>query len=89
MNNCACNCSCPDKVHEETGEIDGIQKIQYELFQTYIWCCAANDLGRECTGLFTIGNFPLSLLTCKLDLAAEVSCTAHLGITSLLNYLFV
>ncbi|KFP26738.1 Receptor-type tyrosine-protein kinase FLT3, partial [Colius striatus] len=28
--------------------------IQHELFQTYIWCCAVNDLGRECTNLFTI-----------------------------------
>ncbi|XP_054670191.1 receptor-type tyrosine-protein kinase FLT3 isoform X2 [Grus americana] len=46
--------SCPDKMHEETGEIDGIQNIQRELFQTHIWCCAVNDLGRECTSLFTI-----------------------------------
>ncbi|PKU46544.1 receptor-type tyrosine-protein kinase hypothetical protein [Limosa lapponica baueri] len=46
--------SCPDKMHEESGEIDGIQKAQHELFQTYIWCCAVNDLGRECTSLFTI-----------------------------------
>ncbi|KFP75525.1 Receptor-type tyrosine-protein kinase FLT3, partial [Apaloderma vittatum] len=43
--------SCPDKMHEE---IDGIQKLQHGLFQTYIWCCAVNDLGRECTSLFTI-----------------------------------
>ncbi|NWH15657.1 FLT3 kinase, partial [Grus americana] len=28
--------------------------IQRELFQTHIWCCAVNDLGRECTSLFTI-----------------------------------
>ncbi|NXW80411.1 FLT3 kinase, partial [Hirundo rustica] len=28
--------------------------VQHELFQTYIWCCAVNDLGRECTSLFTI-----------------------------------
>ncbi|NXP51956.1 FLT3 kinase, partial [Heliornis fulica] len=28
--------------------------IRHELFQTYIWCCAVNDLGRECTSLFTI-----------------------------------
>ncbi|POI26768.1 hypothetical protein CIB84_009483 [Bambusicola thoracicus] len=46
-------------MREENGEIDGIQKVQYELhqselFETYIWCCAANDLGRECTSLFTI-----------------------------------
>lgn len=59
MNNYACNCSCPYKKHEETGEIDGIQMVQHELFQTYIWCCAVNILGRECTSLFTIGNFPL------------------------------
>lgn len=59
MNNCACNYSCLNKMYEENGEIDGIQKVQYELhqselFETYIWCCAANDLGRECTSLFTI-----------------------------------
>ncbi|XP_048789612.1 receptor-type tyrosine-protein kinase FLT3 isoform X3 [Lagopus muta] len=51
--------SCLNKMHEENGEIDGLQKVQYEvyqseLFETYIWCCAANDLGRECTNLFTI-----------------------------------
>jgi len=46
-------------MHGETGEIDGIQTVQHELFQTYVWCCAVNDLGRECTSLFTIGNFPL------------------------------
>ncbi|KFP84533.1 Receptor-type tyrosine-protein kinase FLT3, partial [Acanthisitta chloris] len=46
--------SCPDKIHEETGEIDGIQKVQHKLFQAYIWCCAVNVLGRECTSLFTI-----------------------------------
>ncbi|XP_052527376.1 receptor-type tyrosine-protein kinase FLT3 isoform X4 [Tympanuchus pallidicinctus] len=51
--------SCLNKMHEENGEIDGIQKVQYEvyqseLFEPYIWCCAANDLGRECTNLFTI-----------------------------------
>ncbi|XP_015707549.1 receptor-type tyrosine-protein kinase FLT3 isoform X3 [Coturnix japonica] len=51
--------SCLNKMHEENGEIDGIQKVQYELYQselfeTYIWCCAANDLGRECSSLFTI-----------------------------------
>ncbi|NWW00391.1 FLT3 kinase, partial [Machaerirhynchus nigripectus] len=28
--------------------------VQHELFQTYIWCCAVNILGRECTRLFTI-----------------------------------
>ncbi|NXA00479.1 FLT3 kinase, partial [Nesospiza acunhae] len=28
--------------------------VQHELFQTYIWCCAVNVLGRECTSLFTI-----------------------------------
>lgn len=67
MNNCACNYSCLNKMYEENGEIDGIQKVQYELhqselFETYIWCCAANDLGRECTSLFTIGNLPLGFL---------------------------
>ncbi|NWX21637.1 FLT3 kinase, partial [Aegotheles bennettii] len=29
-------------------------EAQHELFQTFIWCCAVNDLGRECTSLFTI-----------------------------------
>ncbi|NWS12071.1 FLT3 kinase, partial [Pachyramphus minor] len=28
--------------------------VQHELFRTYIWCCAVNVLGRECTSLFTI-----------------------------------
>ncbi|NXU12898.1 FLT3 kinase, partial [Pardalotus punctatus] len=28
--------------------------VQHELFQTYIWCCAVNVLGRECSSLFTI-----------------------------------
>ncbi|NWU82201.1 FLT3 kinase, partial [Onychorhynchus coronatus] len=28
--------------------------VQQELFRTYIWCCAVNVLGRECTSLFTI-----------------------------------
>ncbi|NXL86542.1 FLT3 kinase, partial [Alectura lathami] len=51
--------SCLNKMHQENGEVDGLQKVQYELhhsglFQTSIWCCAANDLGRECTSLFTI-----------------------------------
>ncbi|KFQ34249.1 Receptor-type tyrosine-protein kinase FLT3, partial [Mesitornis unicolor] len=46
--------SCLDKIQEDTGEIDGIQKVQYELFQRHIWCCATNDLGRECTSLFTL-----------------------------------
>ncbi|KAJ7401212.1 fms related tyrosine kinase 3 [Pitangus sulphuratus] len=46
--------SCPDKMHERTGEIDGIQMVQDELFRTYIWCCAVNVLGRECASLFTI-----------------------------------
>lgn len=69
MNNCACNYSCLNKMHEENGEIDGLQKVQYEvyqseLFETYIWCCAANDLGRECTNLFTIGNFPFRVFIC-------------------------
>ncbi|XP_027758831.1 receptor-type tyrosine-protein kinase FLT3 [Empidonax traillii] len=46
--------SCPDKMHERTGEIDGIQMVKNELFRTYIWCCAVNVLGRECASLFTI-----------------------------------
>lgn len=67
MNNCAFNCSCLNKMREENGGKDGIQKVQHELrqgglFQTYIWCCAANDLGRECTSLFTIGNYALGYI---------------------------
>ncbi|XP_061313549.1 receptor-type tyrosine-protein kinase FLT3 isoform X1 [Pezoporus flaviventris] len=73
--------SCPDKVHEETGEIDGIQKIHYELFQTYIWCCAANDLGRECTGVFTIDlnerqTAPLPELLLKVGEPLLIRCRA-------------
>lgn len=67
MNNCAFNCSCLNKVHEGNRGKDGIQKVQHELsqrglFQSYIWCCAANDLGSECTSLFTIGNYPLDYI---------------------------
>ncbi|NXA53435.1 FLT3 kinase, partial [Nothocercus julius] len=51
--------SCPNKMREDPGEIHGVQKVQHglqedKLFHTYIWCCAANELGRECTSLFTI-----------------------------------
>ncbi|KAM8819729.1 LOW QUALITY PROTEIN: receptor-type tyrosine-protein kinase FLT3 [Eudromia elegans] len=50
--------SCPNKMREETGELHGVQKVQHgledKLFHAYIWCCAANELGRECTSLFTI-----------------------------------
>ncbi|GAB0180388.1 receptor-type tyrosine-protein kinase FLT3 [Grus japonensis] len=59
--------SCPDKMHEETGEIDGIQNIQRELFQTHIWCCAVNDLGRECTSLFTIEKGFINITDSKED----------------------
>ncbi|XP_064297165.1 receptor-type tyrosine-protein kinase FLT3 [Phalacrocorax carbo] len=73
--------SCPDKVHEDTGEIDGIQKVQHELFQTYIWCCAANDLGRECTSLFTIDlnerqAAPLPELLLKVGEPLLIRCRA-------------
>ncbi|KFQ76709.1 Receptor-type tyrosine-protein kinase FLT3, partial [Phaethon lepturus] len=73
--------SCPDKMHEETGEIDGIQRVQHELFQTYIWCCAANDLGRECTSLFTIDlnerqAAPLPELLLKIGEPLLIRCRA-------------
>lgn len=32
----------------------------HELFGTDIRCCARNELGRECTRLFTIGNTIIS-----------------------------
>uniref|UniRef100_A0A8C6J2Z2 receptor protein-tyrosine kinase n=1 Tax=Melopsittacus undulatus TaxID=13146 RepID=A0A8C6J2Z2_MELUD len=56
-------------------------KIQYELFQTYIWCCAANDLGRECTGLFTIDlnerqAAPLPELLLKVGEPLLIRCRA-------------
>ncbi|KFV20418.1 Receptor-type tyrosine-protein kinase FLT3, partial [Tauraco erythrolophus] len=73
--------SCPDKMHEEIGEIDGIQKIQRELFQTYIWCCAVNDLGRECSSLFTIDlnerqAAPLPELLLKVGEPLLIRCRA-------------
>uniref|UniRef100_A0A672UJ26 receptor protein-tyrosine kinase n=1 Tax=Strigops habroptila TaxID=2489341 RepID=A0A672UJ26_STRHB len=56
-------------------------KIQYELFQTYIWCCAANDLGRECTTLFTIDlnerqAAPLPELLLKVGEPLLIRCRA-------------
>uniref|UniRef100_A0A6I8MYL2 Ig-like domain-containing protein n=1 Tax=Ornithorhynchus anatinus TaxID=9258 RepID=A0A6I8MYL2_ORNAN len=30
------------------------EKVQHELLGTDIWCCARNELGRECTKLFTL-----------------------------------
>uniref|UniRef100_A0A663LWC2 receptor protein-tyrosine kinase n=1 Tax=Athene cunicularia TaxID=194338 RepID=A0A663LWC2_ATHCN len=73
--------SCPDKIHEEPGEIGGIQKVQHELFQTYIWCCAVNDLGRECTSLFTIDlnenqEAPLPKLLLKVGEPLMIRCRA-------------
>ncbi|XP_071409467.1 receptor-type tyrosine-protein kinase FLT3 isoform X2 [Pithys albifrons albifrons] len=73
--------SCPDKMHEETGEIDGIQMVQHELFQTYIWCCAVNVLGRECTSLFTIDlnerqEAPLPELLIKVGEPLLIRCRA-------------
>uniref|UniRef100_A0A8C0B172 receptor protein-tyrosine kinase n=1 Tax=Buteo japonicus TaxID=224669 RepID=A0A8C0B172_9AVES len=65
----------------ETGEIDGIQKVQHELFQTYIWCCAVNDLGRECASLFTIDlnerqAAPLPELLLKVGEPLLIRCRA-------------
>ncbi|XP_021234451.1 receptor-type tyrosine-protein kinase FLT3 isoform X3 [Numida meleagris] len=78
--------SCLNKMHQENGEIDGIQKVQYELhqselFETYIWCCAANDLGRECTSLFTIDlserrAAPLPELLLKVGEPLLIRCRA-------------
>ncbi|NXC42229.1 FLT3 kinase, partial [Penelope pileata] len=75
--------SCLNKMH---GEIDGVQKVQYELpqgglFQTCIWCCAANDLGRECTSLFTIDlnerqAAPLPELLLKVGEPLLIRCRA-------------
>uniref|UniRef100_A0A8C3Y425 receptor protein-tyrosine kinase n=1 Tax=Catharus ustulatus TaxID=91951 RepID=A0A8C3Y425_CATUS len=73
--------SCPYKRHEETGEVDGIQMVQHELFQTYIWCCAVNVLGRECTSLFTIDlnerqAAPLPELLLKVGEPLLIRCRA-------------
>ncbi|KFU98660.1 Receptor-type tyrosine-protein kinase FLT3, partial [Pterocles gutturalis] len=72
--------SCPHKMHEDTGETGVIQKVQHELFQTYVWCCAVNDLGRECTSLFTIDlnerQAPLSELLLKVGEPLLIRCRA-------------
>jgi hypothetical protein len=36
------------------------EKVLHELFGTDIRCCATNELGKECTKLFTIGNSVVS-----------------------------
>ncbi|NXX13650.1 FLT3 kinase, partial [Podargus strigoides] len=75
-------CKTPEKRYDvETGEIDGIQKVQHEFFQTYIWCCAVNDLGRECTSLFTIDlngrqSAPLPELLLKVGEPLLIRCRA-------------
>ncbi|KAF1507827.1 Receptor-type tyrosine-protein kinase FLT3, partial [Eudyptes chrysocome] len=56
-------------------------KVQHELFQTYIWCCAVNDLGRECTSLFTIDlnekqTAPLPELLLKVGEPLLIRCRA-------------
>ncbi|NXY82848.1 FLT3 kinase, partial [Alcedo cyanopectus] len=56
-------------------------KGQHELFQTYIWCCAVNDLGRECTRLFTIDlsrsqTTPLPELLLKVGEPLLIRCRA-------------
>ncbi|XP_071888755.1 receptor-type tyrosine-protein kinase FLT3 isoform X2 [Anas platyrhynchos] len=78
--------SCLNKVHEGNRGKDGIQKVQHELsqrglFQSYIWCCAANDLGRECTSLFTIDlnerqAAPLPELLLKVGEPLLIRCRA-------------
>ncbi|KAM9388346.1 LOW QUALITY PROTEIN: receptor-type tyrosine-protein kinase FLT3 [Phaethornis superciliosus] len=72
--------SCTDKMHEETGEI-GIQKIQYKLFQSFICCCAVNDLGRECSSLFIIDlngskSVPLPELLLQVGKPLLIRCRA-------------
>ncbi|XP_074838352.1 receptor-type tyrosine-protein kinase FLT3 [Carettochelys insculpta] len=44
---------------KRNGEVYGVQKVRHgvsanTLFQTDIQCCATNELGRECTKLYTI-----------------------------------
>eukprot|EP00075_Anas_platyrhynchos_P036242 XP_027325495.1 receptor-type tyrosine-protein kinase FLT3 isoform X1 [Anas platyrhynchos] len=78
--------SCLNKMHEGNRGKDGIQKVQHELsqrglFQSYIWCCAANDLGRECTSLFTIDlnerqAAPLPELLLKVGEPLLIRCRA-------------
>ncbi|NXN11044.1 FLT3 kinase, partial [Indicator maculatus] len=56
-------------------------KSQHELFQTYIWCCAVNDLGRECTSLFSIDlnerqAAPLPELLLKVGEPLLIRCRA-------------
>ncbi|NWX34478.1 FLT3 kinase, partial [Notiomystis cincta] len=55
--------------------------VQHELFQTYIWCCAVNVLGRECTRLFTIDlnerqEAPLPELLLKVGEPLLIRCRA-------------
>uniref|UniRef100_A0A8D2PGG2 receptor protein-tyrosine kinase n=1 Tax=Zosterops lateralis melanops TaxID=1220523 RepID=A0A8D2PGG2_ZOSLA len=55
--------------------------VQHELFQTYIWCCAVNILGRECTSLFTIDlnerqAAPLPELLLKVGEPLLIRCRA-------------
>uniref|UniRef100_A0A8C5TE81 receptor protein-tyrosine kinase n=1 Tax=Malurus cyaneus samueli TaxID=2593467 RepID=A0A8C5TE81_9PASS len=73
--------SCPYKKHEETEGINGIQMVQHELFQTHIWCCAVNVLGRECSSLFTIDlnerqATPLPELLLKVGEPLLIRCRA-------------
>ncbi|EOB02865.1 FL cytokine receptor, partial [Anas platyrhynchos] len=78
--------SCLNKMHEGNRGKDGIQKVQHELsqrglFQSYIWCCAANDLGSECTSLFTIDlnerqAAPLPELLLKVGEPLLIRCRA-------------
>ncbi|KAH0508257.1 Receptor-type tyrosine-protein kinase FLT3 [Microtus ochrogaster] len=45
--NCSCKEGSPTVIRKE-------EKVLYELFGADIRCCARNELGRECTKLFTI-----------------------------------
>ncbi|NWV18534.1 FLT3 kinase, partial [Origma solitaria] len=55
--------------------------VQHELFQTYLWCCAVNVLGRECSSLFTIDlnerqAAPLPELLLKVGEPLLIRCRA-------------
>uniref|UniRef100_A0A8C0VVN8 receptor protein-tyrosine kinase n=1 Tax=Cyanistes caeruleus TaxID=156563 RepID=A0A8C0VVN8_CYACU len=66
-------CKTPEKRY--------VYMVQHELFQTYIWCCAVNVLGRECTSLFTIDlnerqAAPLPELLLKVGEPLLIRCRA-------------
>ncbi|XP_019381150.1 PREDICTED: receptor-type tyrosine-protein kinase FLT3 [Gavialis gangeticus] len=81
--------SCTNKYHEQRKkkrDVYGMKKVQHglwanTLFQTYIWCCATNVLGRECTNLYTIDlneavERPLPELLLKVGEPLLIRCKA-------------